>query len=171
MEVSNKTSGNDLETFENVEKSGKIDRSQCDIVKLRAALMQVDVSTSKCIRKLGWIGTYIKNIGCSRSFQNFRKFQSFLIHFRLPVEMPLRQNWINAIKEHQQFTEDDEHSLRYVLCANHFKPEHFEKVKIDKNGFRFFEYFRCLSLYSFPLVPNLFVYFLRFFCFIFRSPI
>lgn len=77
--------------------------------------------------------------------------------------MPLRQNWINAIKEHQQFTEDDEHSLRYVLCANHFKPEHSEKVKIDKNGFRFFEYFRCLSLYS--------LYFLRFFAlfFVLRS--
>lgn len=41
---------------------------------------------------------------------------------RIPKSNPLRQNWIHAIREHQNFTEEDDKTSVYNVCSLHFDP-------------------------------------------------
>lgn len=50
---------------------------------------------------------------------------------RIPKSTPLRQNWIRAIKEHQNFTEMDDRSTIYNVCSLHFDPT---SIKHSKTG-------------------------------------
>lgn len=42
--------------------------------------------------------------------------------FRCPKNGDIRDRWIESIKSHQSISPEDEKSLSYVVCSNHFHP-------------------------------------------------
>lgn len=48
-------------------------------------------------------------------------FNSIELLFRMPNSGELREKWIQSIESHQQFSSNDEHTLYYTVCSNHFE--------------------------------------------------
>lgn len=49
---------------------------------------------------------------------------------RCPLLGELREKWLRAIKSHQSMSPDDEKSLSFMVCSEHFEPSQFYEGKL-----------------------------------------
>lgn len=47
----------------------------------------------------------------------------------MPQDSEKRQQWIERIKTNQQFSTNDEHSIRFTVCSEHFEAARLKKPK------------------------------------------
>lgn len=48
---------------------------------------------------------------------------------RIPRDVEKRKQWIDKIKNHQAYTQNDEETIRFCVCSEHFESSELKKIK------------------------------------------